>query len=208
MQASTCMNTPPRVVRRRPPARQLLLNAAARVFARDGLDGATTRAISREAGVNEVTLFRQFGTKEHLIEAVVGSAFGGTRAAARNPSPAARTLRADLEAFAEAYEALLLANLPLIRTMIGEIHRHAVCQQQALSGIFWPMRAALVKRIRLASSNGEARTRLDPAIAADMFAGTIFSSVLIRATKKRSAEYSAARYREACVGVFLDGIRA
>src|SRR5471030_1230723 len=108
MQVSTCMKTPHR---RRPPARQLLLSAAARVFARDGLEGATTRAISREAGVNEVTLFRQFGTKEHLIEAVVGSAFGpGSRAAAA-PVPGVHGLRADLESFAGDYEALLVANL-------------------------------------------------------------------------------------------------
>jgi AcrR family transcriptional regulator len=200
------MNTPPRAVRRRPPARQLLLIAAARIFARDGLDGATTRAISKEAGVNEVTLFRQFGSKEHLIEAVVGSAFGSRGAKAGKPVRGARSLRADLGSFAHSYEALLVANLPLIRTMIGEIHRHAVCQHQALRGIFWPMRAALVRRITLACRNGEAKPSLDPAVAADMFAGTIFSSVLRRTTTRRRTGYSAAAYREACVGVFLDGI--
>jgi AcrR family transcriptional regulator len=203
MQASTCMNTPPRVVRRRPPARQLLLNAAARVFARDGLEGATTRAISREAGVNEVTLFRQFGTKERLIEAVVGSAFGGAPGARTR---GARSLRADLGSFARSYESLLVANLPLVRTMIGEIHRHAVCQQQALKGIFWPMRAALVKRMTLACESGEARPDLDPAIAADLFAGTILAAVLRRTTVRRRSEYTAAAYREASVGVFLNGI--
>ncbi len=175
------------------------------MFARDGLEGATTRAIAREAGVNEVTLFRQFGTKEHLIEAVVGSAFGPARAA-RGPGPGVHSLRADLEAFAGAYEGLLEANLPLIRTMIGEIHRHAVCQHQALKGIFWPMRAALVKRIRLACSKGEARPGLDPAVAADLFAGSILSSVLRRNTAMRRSEYTPAAYREACVGVFLNGI--
>ncbi len=200
------MNTPPRVVRRRPPARQLLLNAAARVFARDGLEGATTRAISREAGVNEVTLFRQFGSKERLIEAVVGSAFAPSEAEPRGNARGARHLRADLASFARSYEALLVANLPLIRTMIGEIHRHALCEQQALKGIFWPMRAALVKRITLACKSGEARPGLDPAIAADLFAGTIFSAVLRRKTVRRRSEYTAAAYREACVGVFLDGI--
>ncbi len=201
-----CMKTPPR---RRPPARQLLLTAAARVFARDGLDGATTRAISREAGVNEVTLFRQFGTKEHLLEAVVGSAFGaGPRAARGAPRPAAGSLPSDLREFASRYEALLVDNLPLIRAMIGEIHRHAVCQHQALKGIFSPMRAALVRRIRLACRNGEARTGLDPALAADLFAGTIFSSVLRRSTLRRRTEYTESAYREACVGVFLTGIGA
>jgi len=200
------MKTPPQVSRRRPPARQLLLSAAARVFARDGLDGATTRAISREAGVNEVTLFRQFGTKEHLIEAVVGSAFGKGGRPAGTPAGAARSLRADLESFAGGYEALLVANLPLIRTMIGEIHRHAVCERQALRGIFWPMRAALVKRIALACRRGEARPGLDPAVAADLFAGSIFSSVLRRTTATRRGEYTSAAYREACVSVFLGGI--
>ncbi|HEY4988825.1 MAG TPA: helix-turn-helix domain-containing protein, partial [Opitutaceae bacterium] len=119
------MKTPPR---RRPPARQLLLSAAARVFARDGLEGATTRTISREAGVNEVTLFRHFGTKEHLLEAVVGSAFGGKPRPAAEAPRGMRSLRADLKSFAARYEELLVANLPLVRTMIGEIHRHAVCQ--------------------------------------------------------------------------------
>jgi AcrR family transcriptional regulator len=200
------LKTPPHVTRRRPPARQLLLSAAARVFARDGLEGATTRAISREAGVNEVTLFRQFGTKEHLLEAVVGKAFGRGSRAPGTPALAARSLRADLESFAGDYEALLVANLPLIRAMIGEIHRHAVCERQALRGIFWPMRAALVRRISLARRRGEAKPGLDPAVAADLFAGSIFSSVLRRSTATRRSEYSAAAYRDACVSVFLGGI--
>ena len=192
--------------RRRPPARQLLLTAAARVFARDGLEGATTRAISREAGVNEVTLFRHFGTKEHLIEAVVGSAFGhASKAAAARPA-SGRSLRAELTAFARRYEELLVANLPLIRTMIGEIHRHAVCEHQALKGIFWPMRAALVEQIRLACETGEAKPGLNPAIAADLFAGTIFSAVIRKSKASMRRDYSAAAYREACVDVFLNGI--
>jgi AcrR family transcriptional regulator len=201
------MSTPPRAARRRPPARQLLLNAAARVFARDGLEGATTREISREAGVNEVTLFRHFGTKEHLIEAVVGSAFGKQeRPAEGRPTAGAGGLRADLESFAVRYEALLVANLPLIRTMIGEIHRHAVCQQQALKGIFWPMREALVKRITLACGKGEARAGLDPAVAADLFAGAILASVLRRATFRKAREYAESDYRGAWVDLFLNGI--
>jgi AcrR family transcriptional regulator len=201
------MNPLPRGSLRRPPTRQLLLTAAARVFARDGLEGATTRAISREAGVNEVTLFRHFGTKEHLIEAVVGSEFGRPKARSGEAHPAGgANLRADLTAFAMRYETLLVANLPLVRTMIGEIHRHAVCQHQALKGIFWPMRAALVKRIGIACRNGEAKPGLNPSVAADLFAGTIFSSVLRRTTRKGQHDYSASEYRQACVDVFLQGV--
>ncbi len=37
---------------------QRILDAAMRVFGRDGVSGATTREIARVARVNEVTLFR------------------------------------------------------------------------------------------------------------------------------------------------------
>ena len=198
VQVSTCMIPLPRATRRRPPARQLLLTAAARVFARDGLEG-----------VNEVTLFRNFGTKEHLLEAVVGSAFGiALRAPDGKATPALRSLKSDLEAFSRRYEALLMENLPLIRTMVGEIHRHAVCQHQALRGIFLPMREALTERLRTACRLGEARPDINPLVAADLFAGTIFSEVLRRETLKKSQGYSSAEYRKASVSIFLRGIAA
>ena len=48
--------------------RQRILHAAARVYAQHGWRGATTRRIAEEAGVNEVTLFRQFGCKDALLD--------------------------------------------------------------------------------------------------------------------------------------------
>lgn len=47
--------------------RDRLLDAAARVYAETGYRGATTRRIAQEAGVNEITLFRHFGSKTTLI---------------------------------------------------------------------------------------------------------------------------------------------
>ena len=55
------------------PARDRLLAAAKLVFARDGLQGATTRAIAKEARVNEVTLFRHFQNKDRLLAEVMQS---------------------------------------------------------------------------------------------------------------------------------------
>jgi AcrR family transcriptional regulator len=48
-------------------SRDKLLEAAARVFAESGFRGATTRRIAEVAGVNEVTLFRLFGSKSQLL---------------------------------------------------------------------------------------------------------------------------------------------
>jgi len=52
-------------------SRERILEAAARVYARHGFKGATTRLIAIEAEVNEVTLFRTFGSKASLLEAVL-----------------------------------------------------------------------------------------------------------------------------------------
>ena len=51
--------------------RDRILRAAARVYSQHGFRGATTRLIAQEADVNEVTLFRTFGSKEALIEEAI-----------------------------------------------------------------------------------------------------------------------------------------
>ncbi len=48
--------------------RDRILDAAKRVYAQHGFRGATTRLIAIEADVNEVTLFRTFGSKAALFE--------------------------------------------------------------------------------------------------------------------------------------------
>lgn len=48
--------------------RDRILDAARRVYAQHGFRGATTRLIANEAGVNEVTLFRTFGSKAALFQ--------------------------------------------------------------------------------------------------------------------------------------------
>jgi AcrR family transcriptional regulator len=51
--------------------RDRILDAAKRVYAQHGFRGATTRLIAIEAAVNEVTLFRTFGSKAALFEALM-----------------------------------------------------------------------------------------------------------------------------------------
>lgn len=51
--------------------RQRILAAAAAEFAEKGWSGATIRSIAARSGVNEVTLFRHFGTKQVLFASVM-----------------------------------------------------------------------------------------------------------------------------------------
>ena len=48
--------------------KRALLDVTARLFAEHGWRGTTTRRIAEGAGVNEVTLFRLFRSKEALLD--------------------------------------------------------------------------------------------------------------------------------------------
>ena len=51
--------------------RNKIIDAALEQMYERGYDGTTTRVIAQEAGVNEVTLFRHFGSKHNLFMAVI-----------------------------------------------------------------------------------------------------------------------------------------
>ena len=51
--------------------RQRILQAAAEIMAERGYARATTKVIAETAGVNEVTLFRHFGSKRNLLSEMI-----------------------------------------------------------------------------------------------------------------------------------------
>jgi AcrR family transcriptional regulator len=56
--------------------RAKILNAARELFERNGTRGTTTREVAERAGVNEATLFRHFGSKRALLDAMREQACG------------------------------------------------------------------------------------------------------------------------------------
>jgi AcrR family transcriptional regulator len=190
----------------RPDARQRLLAAAAFVFARDGLNGATTRAIARKAAVNEVTLFRLFRSKERLLAAVVGETFGDRNPLAQAALPDfTGNLRADLVLYARHYERVLVKNFSLVRTFIGEIQRHHGFEPQVLQGIFRPLRAGLIQRLDDAKARGELRRDIDTTILADFFTGMLFTGVLRRTSQLIKLGYTSAKYCQDAVELIIHG---
>ena len=191
--------------------RQRLLDAAARVFARSGLEGATTREIAHEAKVNEVTLFRHFKTKDNLLSEVVRRTFDRQEETLAAPIPAAtrpsNSLRASLRRFAQRYRELLESNLPFLRTLIGSIHRHREHEIRVFKGIFTPLKAELIATIEAARARGLVRPGLEPRVAADVFASLIFTEVLRRASP-HCPDYPADLYLETSLDVFVRGIEA
>ncbi len=187
--------------------REKLLAAAARVYVRAGLTGATTREIAEEAGVNEVTLFRHFKTKDRLLAAVVGDNFGEKPVTGQFVAPESTPdLRKDLLRLARLYEKLLTANLPLVRTMLGEIQHHGrEHEQQVFRSIFIPLKAAINARLATAHQAGELRRDTSPEMLQDLLCGMIFMGVLRRSISHIKISYSAPAYLEAAVDLVLRG---
>jgi AcrR family transcriptional regulator len=99
--------------------RERILDAAKHVYAQHGFRGATTRLIAIEAGVNEVTIFRTFGSKAALFNAVMHDhvALSPIPPLPDNPGDPER----EMTEWCAAVLRHMRENSALIRTSFGEI---------------------------------------------------------------------------------------
>ena len=90
-----------------------------RVFAESGFRGATTRKIAEAAGVNEVTLFRQFKSKAALITEVAEQ-YALRRSEEALPSGPVTPLK-ELSEWCNAHLELLRNSRDMIRKCMAEV---------------------------------------------------------------------------------------
>lgn len=157
--------------------RDQLLEAAARLYAEAGYRGATTRRIASQAGVNEITLFRHFGSKDALIREAIARA-GHPRVSHALPE-VPRDPFHEVRTWAKAHIAELRERRSLIRTCMGEIEEHP--------GIFSaenspPAVAAkgLCQYLRRLRSAGIAKAQFDEGAASTMLMGVLFADAMGR----------------------------
>jgi AcrR family transcriptional regulator len=153
-----------------------LLAAAARVYAEAGYRGATTRRIALAAGVNEITLFRHFGSKDSLLrEALTRTDNRPDAELPEEPSDPA----AELLAWAGSHITDMRGRQALIRTCMGEFAEHPGLFVPENSG---PVRAArsLSQYLRRLRQRGLTQAEFDPRAAAALLIGTLFADAMGR----------------------------
>ncbi len=202
------MNIEPPVLPKSPHSTQeRLLDAAARVFARDGLQRATTREIASEAGVNEVTLFRHFHHKENLLAAVFRRAATDYAQALGEGDSSTQDIHRDLLRCARRYHELLEANEALIRMLIGEASRYPEHARKVIHEAIQPLRMKLIGYLEAGKAAGAVREALDVGPAVDVFTGMLLAAMLRRTSQCAPAEYSRHDYLNTAVDVFVRGIQ-
>jgi AcrR family transcriptional regulator len=127
--------------------RTALMRAGLELLAEKGYKGTTTREIAARAGVSEVTLFRQFGSKKALLQAAVQKLRPPVELILPRPSHGqmtASSLEDSLLHLAQGYAQMLEANQGLLVRLLPELARHPELRgetgplglQKAMSAVF------------------------------------------------------------------------
>jgi AcrR family transcriptional regulator len=149
--------------------RERLLEAAAREFARRGLERANIDAISLAAGFAKGTVYNYFASKDDLFLAVVDEACARATASASAPPRAlARDrLRVTLAAFCDWAGA----NEGFARVLVRECLMGTPELHARMAGAEEPLLAELEATLRDGSARGELRDDLSPELLALALAG-------------------------------------
>ncbi len=164
-----------------------------RSFAKKGRRGTTTREIAELAGVNEATLFRHFGNKDAIIDALAER-----YCSVEQLQELASSLSGDLEADLRRLALALVERMEQVQDLIIM----SLVEQDTESAVGTaPWRApALIRQIigdymagRVESGDLEG----DPLLLARMFMGIIFAQVIGRkkmpemhTVRKRSSNFN------------------
>ena len=160
--------------------RDRILSAAKKIYAQYGFRGATTRLIAIEADVNEVTLFRTFGSKAALFEALMQTLV------ATSPIPQLPDLPVDPEREMTEWCAAVLShmreNSAMIRTSFGEIEERpeaavSMCEGPNSAGRVLTDYVLRLQSMGLAALDGDVSTAV-AMLMSSMFGDAISRGVM------------------------------
>lgn len=149
-----------------------------RVFAESGFRGATTRRIAEAAGVNEVTLFRQFKSKTALINEVA-ELYARRRSEEALPAGPVEPQK-ELSEWCQAHLALLRNSRDMIRKCMAEVDDHPQMVGCMRRGPDVVHRQLLEYTQKLVRQRGLNLTSEDINIACRMLQGSLFADAMGR----------------------------
>ena len=177
--------------------RTAILNAAVQVFSQHGFRGSTTRRIADAAEVNEVTIFRYFGSKEALLQEAINTPivvgiFTPLPADPVNPQH-------ELAEWAGGIVKHLQSRRSVIRKCMGEIEERPELTARAAE---MPTRATneLCDYFQRLAELGFTKQEFDPTVASAMLIAALFHDAMSREVMPdifpKPASEAPARYAE------------
>ena len=185
--------------------REKILEAAAAIYSESGFRGTTTRRVAQAADVNEVTLFRHFGSKEAMLRETIARCWESVCFPMLPEEPVDPT--AELSSWALQYAAGHRSCAAFIRTRLGEFQEHPEIMPPRGS----PMgRATLIvsRYLECLRERGRMRADVDINAAAAMLISTVFADALLRDGVPEMYGQTPEDDVRSYVRIFVDGIGA
>lgn len=167
--------------------REEILDAAMAEFAHHGLDGASTEAIARRAGISQPYVFRLFGTKKELFKATVGRCFRETLESFQRAAEGKRGEDA-LEAMGHEYVDRLISDRTRLK---AQLEAYAACDDAEICEIVRNGYGDLVTYVERVSG-------LPPARVSRFFAKGMLINVMAAMDLRGSEEPWAQRLLAGC----------
>jgi AcrR family transcriptional regulator len=183
-----------------------ILAAAETVFSRDGFQGATTHEIAQQAGVNEVTIFRHFHTREELLGATLEHGCAEFDELIQSEEIRKGELAEGLERYVREMYSAVKQHEAIVRAFIGEA-RLPGSMRRAVHGFMLTRKARFVTALQEAQKLGLVRTDLDLSAAADFIRDSIHIAVLQHSLYRTDPETVDAHLR-GVTDIFYRGIEA
>jgi AcrR family transcriptional regulator len=171
----------------RSSARQRLIQAAIELFVSQGVTETTTRQIAESAQVNEVTLFRNFGSKHGLLlavieEAAVFSQLGEKLVLQANQS---NNLEQVLKDYANAFLQALDQVPAIVRSVVGEAGQYPAENREALGRGFTQANRYVAEYLAIVIEAGD----LHVCLSADKLASLLNEMLLGYAVIELTSEF-------------------
>jgi AcrR family transcriptional regulator len=185
-----------------------LIEAALDLFAEKGVTETTTKAVAERAGVNEVTLFRHFGSKHGLLLAVMedSAVFARLGKVLVEQADSEAGMSEALKDYARASLQSLEKVPQLVHSLLGEADRYPLENRLALGeGLAQTNRCVAKHLSRLIKQEG-LETNLPPAKLASLLNGLLLGYFSIASTSQENALWSNKEdFLESLVVLFLKG---
>ncbi|GAB4534691.1 MAG: TetR family transcriptional regulator [Pleurocapsa sp.] len=168
-----------------------LIEAAFDLFAEKGVTETTTRAVAERAKVNEVTLFRKFGSKHRLMLAVIEDSAIFDKLVHTLVEQA--NTKESVEEFIQAYARESLKTLrkapDLIRSVVGEAGNYPLENRLALGRGLTEANGYVAKYLKAAIAKYDLQTSLTSEQIVSFLNGLLLGYFIIEATCEGYDDY-------------------
>lgn len=188
--------------------RTRLINAALELFSSQGVTETTTRQIAELAQVNEVTLFRQFGSKQGLLLAVIEDSAVFTHMVESLREQLNQTTKIDEALKNYASDRLLaLEQIPeLLRSVVGEAGQYTLENRRALGRGITQANSYAARYLASVIERQQLHLRLPAEKLASLLNGILFGYLVIELTSEFHELWENREdFLESLVELFLHG---